>query len=385
MSATAFSFEPLFLALAVAAAALYWRAARTDRPATWRVVAFGSGLFLIAASLNSPLETIAAQLPAAHPPAAERAHRGRGAAARRAGADAADAGEGRPPRRPTGSARAGSSRIWLGAWYLTHLAAVLRLGAAHRLGAEPRARDPHRGGPPLLVADRQRPPLAAGGPRLPRRRLRRLVVPRPRVHLLQPAVLLVLRARAAAVGPVAGARPEPRRDLHERRADARVPARDRLLRDAAARRGACARGGRRSRAEAAFGYIAEHGGSVEPCCSSSSWTMTWAAPRTSSATSTPASRSSSTRRITSNPCWQRLERHDVRLVGVLETHTHADHVSGHGRLALEHGVPIRIHEEAGRDLRARAARRRDRGRGRRRRPAARSIRRDTVPSTAASR
>jgi hydroxyacylglutathione hydrolase len=39
-------------------------------------------------------------------------------------------------------------------------------------------------------------------------------------------------------------------------------------------------------------------------------------------------------------------RHDVRLVGVLETHTHADHVSGHGRLALEHGVPIRVHRDA---------------------------------------
>jgi glyoxylase-like metal-dependent hydrolase (beta-lactamase superfamily II)/rhodanese-related sulfurtransferase len=36
----------------------------------------------------------------------------------------------------------------------------------------------------------------------------------------------------------------------------------------------------------------------------------------------------------------------VRLVGVLETHTHADHVSGHGRLALEHGVPIRVHSAA---------------------------------------
>ena len=40
-------------------------------------------------------------------------------------------------------------------------------------------------------------------------------------------------------------------------------------------------------------------------------------------------------------------RHDVELVAVLETHTHADHVSGHGRLALEHGVPVRIHHAAG--------------------------------------
>ncbi|MFL5966680.1 MAG: rhodanese-like domain-containing protein [Gaiellaceae bacterium] len=33
----------------------------------------------------------------------------------------------------------------------------------------------------------------------------------------------------------------------------------------------------------------------------------------------------------------------VRIVRVLETHTHADHVSGHGRLALEHGVPVSVH------------------------------------------
>jgi len=61
VSATSFSFEPLFVALAAIAAVLYWRAARTDRPATWRLVAFASGLFLIAASLNSPLETIASK------------------------------------------------------------------------------------------------------------------------------------------------------------------------------------------------------------------------------------------------------------------------------------------------------------------------------------
>ena len=40
------------------------------------------------------------------------------------------------------------------------------------------------------------------------------------------------------------------------------------------------------------------------------------------------------------------ERHCVRLVRVLETHTHADHVSGHGRLALEHRLPISIHSAA---------------------------------------
>ena len=43
---------------------------------------------------------------------------------------------------------------------------------------------------------------------------------------------------------------------------------------------------------------------------------------------------------------EEAERRGVRLVGVLETHTHADHVSGHGRLALEHGVPIHVHADA---------------------------------------
>jgi glyoxylase-like metal-dependent hydrolase (beta-lactamase superfamily II)/rhodanese-related sulfurtransferase len=38
---------------------------------------------------------------------------------------------------------------------------------------------------------------------------------------------------------------------------------------------------------------------------------------------------------------------DVRPIVVLETHTHADHVSGHGRLALEHGLPVRVHAAAG--------------------------------------
>ena len=40
------------------------------------------------------------------------------------------------------------------------------------------------------------------------------------------------------------------------------------------------------------------------------------------------------------------EREGVRIVRALETHTHADHVSGHGRLALEHGIPVSIHRLA---------------------------------------
>ena len=34
---------------------------------------------------------------------------------------------------------------------------------------------------------------------------------------------------------------------------------------------------------------------------------------------------------------------ELRIVRVVETHNHADHVSGHGRLALEHGARVSIH------------------------------------------
>jgi cytochrome c oxidase assembly factor CtaG len=59
-SPTSFSFEYVFLGLAVAAGAAYIWAARRDRPSRWRAISFGTALFLVAASLNSPLETIAA-------------------------------------------------------------------------------------------------------------------------------------------------------------------------------------------------------------------------------------------------------------------------------------------------------------------------------------
>lgn len=39
----------------------------------------------------------------------------------------------------------------------------------------------------------------------------------------------------------------------------------------------------------------------------------------------------------------------ARIVRALETHTHADHVSGHGRLALEHRIPVSVHPAAGVD------------------------------------
>jgi rhodanese-related sulfurtransferase/glyoxylase-like metal-dependent hydrolase (beta-lactamase superfamily II) len=46
--------------------------------------------------------------------------------------------------------------------------------------------------------------------------------------------------------------------------------------------------------------------------------------------------------------YRRLARlHGVRIEHVLETHNHADHVSGHGRLARTTGATIHIHELAG--------------------------------------
>jgi hydroxyacylglutathione hydrolase len=43
------------------------------------------------------------------------------------------------------------------------------------------------------------------------------------------------------------------------------------------------------------------------------------------------------------PYLEAAEQEGLRIVRVLETHTHADHVSGHGRFALEHGLPVAIH------------------------------------------
>jgi len=49
------------------------------------------------------------------------------------------------------------------------------------------------------------------------------------------------------------------------------------------------------------------------------------------------------------PLLAEAERRGLRIVRTVETHTHADHVSGHGRLALEHGIPVSIHVSAGVD------------------------------------
>jgi len=55
----AFTWEPLFAALVVAAAVLYARAARAERPSKGRGFIFALGLVLVLAALCSPLETIA--------------------------------------------------------------------------------------------------------------------------------------------------------------------------------------------------------------------------------------------------------------------------------------------------------------------------------------
>ncbi len=47
------------------------------------------------------------------------------------------------------------------------------------------------------------------------------------------------------------------------------------------------------------------------------------------------------------PLLEEARRRGVQIVRTIETHTHADHVSGHGRLAVEHGIPVSIHADAG--------------------------------------
>ncbi len=46
------------------------------------------------------------------------------------------------------------------------------------------------------------------------------------------------------------------------------------------------------------------------------------------------------------PLLEEAARREVSIVRTVETHTHADHLSGHGRLAIEHAVPVSIHPAA---------------------------------------
>ena len=47
-----------------------------------------------------------------------------------------------------------------------------------------------------------------------------------------------------------------------------------------------------------------------------------------------------------DPLLEAARRRNVEVVRTIETHTHADHVSGHGRLALQHEIPVSIHPAA---------------------------------------
>jgi putative membrane protein len=58
MSPTDFSFEPFYLVVAAVMAIAYARARPTGR---WRIASFATGIFLLAAPLNSPMETIASK------------------------------------------------------------------------------------------------------------------------------------------------------------------------------------------------------------------------------------------------------------------------------------------------------------------------------------
>ena len=118
------------------------------------------------------------------------------------------------------------------------------------------------------------------------------------------------------------------------------------------------------------------------CCSGSSSTTISAAARTSSAMPRPAKRSSSIPPSRSSST-SRRRKQGVRIVRVLETHTHADHLSGHGRFALEHGVPVSIHPLARPEYPFEPLEDGDAARRRRSRSAS-STRRGTGPSIARS-
>ncbi len=60
-SAWSFTFEPLFAVLGAGAVWAYARAWRRGAAGAWRASAFGAGVLLIVAALNSPLETIAVE------------------------------------------------------------------------------------------------------------------------------------------------------------------------------------------------------------------------------------------------------------------------------------------------------------------------------------
>jgi cytochrome c oxidase assembly factor CtaG len=135
-SPSTFSFEPLFLVLALLAAAAYVRALRRGGRGGTRPAVFALGLLLVAASLNSPLETIATRsLLSAHllqnaiiadwaPPLLVL---GLSPAMRASVARAL----GRP--FAVACALPVALTVWLAAWYLIHLPLVFDAALRHPL------------------------------------------------------------------------------------------------------------------------------------------------------------------------------------------------------------------------------------------------------------
>ena len=224
-----FSFEPLFLVLVAVAAVALRPARRAVRPGPSARAGPRCRLRLRPRA-RRPAGELAARddlgpLPAPRPPAPERADRRLGPAAPDHRADPLDAPCASPPRAAGRSHRltrpAVALLLWLLTWYGVHLAVVLRLGAPRRLAAQPRARAAPRRRARLLVggARRAAPARGARDARLPRDRLHHRALALARLHLRDASVLRVLRRGAAALGALAGPRPEPGRDPDERRAD----------------------------------------------------------------------------------------------------------------------------------------------------------------------
>jgi cytochrome c oxidase assembly factor CtaG len=131
---TSFTFEPLFAAAGVVAAVIYARAARRHHPGALRIVSFAAGLLLIVVALNSPLETLAVHY-------LLLAHLVQNALI----ADVAppllllglsqsmwDAASAAVPGALRGLGSLGVALlIWLGTWYLVHLAAFYDYALRH--------------------------------------------------------------------------------------------------------------------------------------------------------------------------------------------------------------------------------------------------------------
>ena len=75
------------------------------------------------------------------------------------------------------------------------------------------------------------------------------------------------------------------------------------------------------------------------------------------------------------------DEHGFEIRHVLETHNHADHVSGHGRLVAATGAAVHVSRTPGLDVPARDARRRRRDRARRHAHRGARDARATGPST----